>query len=137
LWPVYILAIFHEHGISLDVYAVLWGYIPGYPFWNSDFGMDILLTAFMLPFASPGLMIAYYSYRSILGQTKDRFHYVSEVLVIQLIQWLLIWVIMPWTISSDPVLRLPSAITGLIALPFVSKIERLTVPWAKQTGVES
>ena len=129
LWPVYIIIIFHTSLLSIVIYAALWGYLPGYPLWNSSFGVDVLLTMTMLPFCIPGFIIAYYAYRTIMNDDVSKGQYLLAMIVVQVIQIAAIWLIMPCPISSDPVLCLPVPITGFVAMPFASKLERLTKPW--------
>jgi len=136
LWPVYVIIIYHTSWLSTFIYAALWGYLPGYPLWNSPFGVDALLTMTMLPFCIPGIMIAYLAYRTIKKDDLSKGQYLLAVTLLQVIQMTVIWLVMPRTISSDPVLCLPTPITGFVAMPFFSKLERLAAPWDKKSTIE-
>ncbi len=137
LWPTYIVMIFHNMSTSILVYAALWGYLLGYPLWDSPFGVDVLLTLMMLPFCVPGFVIAYFAYRTTRNQDLSRGTYLLAMVVLQVIHMAVIWLIMPHTISSDPVLCLPAPVTGFVAMPFARKLDRLTVPWEKKAENES
>ncbi len=134
LWPLYIIMIFPANSIHVFIYATLWGYIPGYPFWNSPFGIDALLTLTMLPFSSPGLLIAYFAYRTTKNDDISKGQYFLAMVVLQIIHMAIIWLILPCTISSNPVICFPAPVTGLLAIPFASKLDRLAKPWKEETG---
>lgn len=137
LWPVYIIMIFHTSAPSIYVYATLWGYLPGYPLWNSPFGADALLTLMMLPSSSPGFLIAYFAYRTTRNDDLSKGQYLLAIVMFQIIHMVVIWWIMPCTISSDPVLCLPAPVTGFVAMPFASVLDRLAEPWKSGTGSTS
>lgn len=134
LWPVYIIMIFHTNSPSIYIYAALWGYLPDYPLWNSPFGADVLLTLMMLPFSSPGFLIAYFAYRTSRKDDLSRSQYLLAMVVLQIIHMTVIWWVMPCTISSSPVLCLPASITGFVAMPFANRLDRLAEPWRAGTG---
>jgi len=129
LWPMYIVAIFHTLSVSVFIYAALWGYLPDNPITHTQFVIHPLLTLSMLPFSVPGFIIAYFVYRTILLQDTDRSHFVLVLVTIQIIQMVIIWLVLPCTISRSPVLCLPCPLTGLVAFPFLCKIERAGTLW--------
>jgi hypothetical protein len=115
-------------------YAALWAYIPiGNPFSLTPFVLDISIPIFFLPLYAPGLVVAWLAWKGAVERNLERGRFVEEVLLLQVIQVLAIWLILPCPISNHPFLCLPVPTTGLVALLFRSKVvEEITVPWIEQ-----
>lgn len=112
------------------IYASLWAYIPGNPFYSSALVFDVLYTTFMIPFWFPGIAVAWFVWHASKDGNMTRRRYVEIVVALQLIHLLIVWILFPCPISFTPHLCAPTSITGLLALPFVSRIVKdIDSPW--------
>jgi hypothetical protein len=112
--------------ISYVIYAALWGYIPGPlpPMYNIEGPLIIngYYFGFMFPFYAPGLVIAWFVWRTSSDSNMTKRNYYERIISLQLFHTLIVWYLFPCPISFSLVLCLPTAITGILALPFASKV---------------
>ncbi len=116
------------------LYAPLWAYMPpSNPFSPTPFVFDIRIPLSFLPLYAPGLVIAWLAWIGAVKRNIDRGRFVQEVLLLQVIYVLIVWLIIPCPISTHSNLCLPIPTTGLVALLFKSKVvEDITTPWIEQ-----
>jgi hypothetical protein len=110
------------------IYAGLWLYLPGgNPFSDSSLIFSGFISATMLPFYAPGLVVSYFAWRSSKDENLTRTRYFEINLMLVLIQTLLTLVI-PCPMGNF--LCIPTPTTGIIALFFVSRIvKEIEMPW--------
>ena len=130
--PFYII-ISIEHLNFSFFYAALWGYLPSNPFSPTPLVFGAFYTLFTLPFSVPGLVVAWLAWKGAIELNMTRGRYVEAVIVLQVIHFLIVWLILPCPISGSPHLCLAIPTTGLLALLFRSKVvEEITTPWTEQ-----
>jgi len=123
--------------LNIIIYAGLWSYLPGNPYSTSPIVVSILLTLFMFPFYSPGIIVATYVWRGFKNPNLSRYTYLEQVLLLQVVYILIIWIFIPCPISANPLLCIPVPSTGIMALLLASKVVRkLDSPWDESTVVE-
>ncbi|MFQ5834267.1 MAG: hypothetical protein ACE5H4_16305 [Candidatus Thorarchaeota archaeon] len=116
----------------LGIYAAFWAYAPGNPIYSSPLVLDVLYTLFMIPFYFPGIVVAWFVWHGSSDRNMTRRRYVEIVVTMQVIHLLIVWILFPCPISYSPLLCAPTSITGLLALPFVSRIVKdIDSPWAE------
>lgn len=133
--PFYVVIPLNRISSSL-FYAALWAYIPpSNPLSPTPLVLNILYTLSFLPFYATGFVIAWLAWKGAVQRNIEKGRFVQEVLILQWIHILIIWLIIPCPISSHPFLCLPTPTTGLMALMFRSKVvEEITTPWIEQDG---
>ncbi len=116
-----------DHSI---LYAGLWSYIGGSnPFSSSPLIVSALNTAFNFPFYLPGLLVASFVWRSSMNENLTRSRYFEVIGMLILVQGLLAMVI---PCVMEDTLCIPTPTTGLLALPFVSRIVKdVKKPWSE------
>jgi len=117
---------------SFYFYAGAWVYISPNPFHADPFGISPFVILFMFPFYVPGIIIGSYVWRCFKNPNLTRYKYIETIIVLQIIYILVIWILIPCPISTDPPLCIPVPSTGLVALLFVSKVvKKLDSPWTE------
>jgi len=118
------------------IYAGVWGYLPSNQFTDSPLVLSLFYAAFMFPFYAPGIIIASYVWGCFKNPNLTRYRYSNNVLMLQVVYILLIWVLIPCPFSTTAPLCLPVPSTGFVALLFTSKVvKKIDSPWT-ETGLE-
>ena len=115
-----------DHSIE---YTGLWSYLGGSnPFSSSPLIVSVLNTAFNFPFYLPGLLVALFVWQSSLNENTTRPRYFNIIMILIFAQGLLAMVI---PCVGEGMLCIPTPTTGLLALPFVSKVVKdIERPWS-------
>ena len=118
-----------DHSI---IYAGLWSYLGGSnPFSSYPLIVSVLYTAFNFPFYLPGLLVASFVWQSSTNENITRPRYFNIIMILIFAQGLLAMVI-PCVGGGVETLCIPTPTTGLIALPFVSKVVKdIEKPWSE------
>jgi hypothetical protein len=112
--------------VSYLIYAALWGYIPGPlpPMYNIEGPLIIngYYFGFMFPYYAPGLVITWFVWRASSDSNMTKRNYYERIIALQLLHTSILWLFFPCPISFSLVLCIPTAITGILALPFASRV---------------
>lgn len=124
----------HLNSSRMYIWAGAWGSGSVTPWNQSPLVLDLFYTFAMLPYYSLGLAIAWLVWRWARDGNLTKSQYIERILLLQVAYVIFVWLLFPCPysspLSSSWSTCIPTPTSGIVALPFVTKVvKEVSSPW--------